>query len=215
MMRTSVAAFLYPLMVLLVMLMDWQQPVQAQEDVSNNDDVMIKMDESSPFNESSSSFELFDSSEEVQQQVIIPSASSTTITSSSSSSSPASSTLSPEASLRSKAANWPWMVFVLTGNSTVASRRQRDLGTYLRLNLAARLDADYNDVIINRIVLTSAAILANLSVEPSHLLEGVGASGLEALSQGNVTLLELSGHEFQVEKIIRPDDVLADNRLVS
>ncbi len=198
-------------MVLLVMLMDRQQPVQAQEDVSSNDDVMIKMDDSTPFNESSSSFELFDSSEEVQQQVIIPSASSTTITSSSSS--PASSTLSPEASLRNKAATWPWMVFVLTGNSTVASRRQRDLGTYLRLNLAARLDADYNDVIINRIILTSAAILANLSVEPSHLLEGVGASGLEALSQGNVTLLELSGHEFQVEKIIRPDDVLADNRL--
>jgi hypothetical protein len=39
---------------------------------------------------------------------------------------------------------WPWMLFILNGNATVANRRQRDLGTYLRLNLAARLDADYN-----------------------------------------------------------------------
>jgi hypothetical protein len=36
------------------------------------------------------------------------------------------------------------MLFILNGNATVANRRQRDLGTYLRLNLAARLDADYN-----------------------------------------------------------------------
>lgn len=39
---------------------------------------------------------------------------------------------------------WPWMLFIINGNATVANRRQRDLGTYLRLNLAARLDADYN-----------------------------------------------------------------------
>ncbi|EFX79134.1 hypothetical protein DAPPUDRAFT_104587 [Daphnia pulex] len=127
---------------------------------------------------------------------------------------------------------WPWMLFILNGNATVANRRQRDLGTYLRLNLAARLDADYNvsfhflpidqlfskwggqnktvcnlglqDVAINRILLTPQAIVANISVEPSHLVYGgTGAAGLEALGQGNVTLLELSGHEFQVDRIIR------------
>ena len=104
---------------------------------------------------------------------------------------------------------WPWMVFVLNGNATVAARRQRDLGTYLRLNLAARLDADYNDVAINRILLTPQAILANISVEPSHLVfGGTGAAGLEALGQGNVTLLELSGHEFQVDRIIRFDEIV-------
>lgn len=113
-------------------------------------------------------------------------------------------------------AAWPWMIFVLTGNSTVASRRQRDLGTYLRLNLAARLDADYNDVLINRILVTAGSVLANLSVDPSHLEFGsTGAAGLEALGQGNVTLLELSGHEFQVEKIIRSDDPLVDQRSVA
>lgn len=107
---------------------------------------------------------------------------------------------------------WPWMLFVLNGNATVANRRQRDLGTYLRLNLAARLDADYNDVAINRILLTPMAILANISVEPSHLeYGGTGAAGLEALGQGNVTLLELSGHEFQVDRIIRFDEI-ADQR---
>ena len=101
------------------------------------------------------------------------------------------------------------MVFVLNGNATVAARRQRDLGTYLRLNLAARLDADYNDVAINRILLTPQAILANISVEPSHLVfGGTGAAGLEALGQGNVTLLELSGHEFQVDRIIRFDEIV-------
>ena len=105
---------------------------------------------------------------------------------------------------------WPWMLFVLSGNTKVANRRQRDLGTYLRLNLAARLDADYNDVAINRILLTQDSILANISVEPSHLV-GTGAVGLETLGQGNVTLLELSGHEFTVDRIIRVTE-LVDQR---
>lgn len=107
--------------------------------------------------------------------------------------------------------SWPWLVFVLSGNATVAGRRQRDLGTYLRLNLAARLDADYNDVAINRILLSAHSVLANISVEPSHLAAG---KGLEALGRGNVTLLELSGAEFQVERIIRSDEAL-DQRSVS
>jgi len=108
---------------------------------------------------------------------------------------------------------WPWMLFVLSGNTKVANRRQRDLGTYLRLNLAARLDADYNDVAINRILLTQDSILANISVEPSHLV-GIGAVGLETLAQGNVTLLELSGHEFTVDRIIRVTE-LVDQREIN
>ncbi|XP_057364984.1 uncharacterized protein LOC130685674 [Daphnia carinata] len=111
---------------------------------------------------------------------------------------------------------WPWMLFIINGNATVANRRQRDLGTYLRLNLAARLDADYNDVAINRILLTPQAILANISVEPSHLVYGgTGAAGLEALGQGNVTLLELSGHEFQVDRIIRFDEIVDQRGMIS
>lgn len=111
---------------------------------------------------------------------------------------------------------WPWMLFIINGNATVANRRQRDLGTYLRLNLAARLDADYNDVAINRILLTPQAIVANISVEPSHLVYGgTGAAGLEALGQGNVTLLELSGHEFQVDRIIRFDEVVDQRGMIS
>ncbi|KAI9562238.1 hypothetical protein GHT06_013203 [Daphnia sinensis] len=111
---------------------------------------------------------------------------------------------------------WPWMLFIINGNATVANRRQRDLGTYLRLNLAARLDADYNDVAINRIVLTPQAIVANISVEPSHLVYGgTGAAGLEALGQGNVTLLELSGHEFQVDRIIRFDEIVDQRGMIS
>lgn len=70
------------------------------------------------------------------------------------------------------------------------------------------------DVAINRILLTPQAIVANISVEPSHLVYGgTGAAGLEALGQGNVTLLELSGHEFQVDRIIRFDDTI-DQRSV-
>lgn len=140
-----------------------------------------------------------------------------TSASSSPSSPPPSTTLSSSEAQTTTtvppSSKWPWMVFVLTGNSTVAGRRQRDLGTYLRLNLAARLDADYNDVFINRIVVTAHNVLANLSVEPSHLSQGgTGAAGMESLAQGNVTLLELSGHEFQVERIIRGDDESANQR---
>lgn len=126
----------------------------------------------------------------------------------------ASSTLSASSLTIKSPIIWPWMLFILNGNVTVANRRQRDLGTYLRLNLAARLDADYNDVAINKILFTPLAILANISVEPSHLIQGgTGAAGLDALGQGNVTLLELSGHEFQVDRIIRFDEA-ADQRSV-
>ena len=107
---------------------------------------------------------------------------------------------------------WPWLLFFLTGNTTIASRRQTDLSTYLRLNLAARLDADYNDVTINRIVMKHACVLVNVSVEPSHL-DGVGRRGLDDLGQGNVTLLELSGQEFLVERILRADE-LSDERSI-
>ena len=109
---------------------------------------------------------------------------------------------------------WPWMLLVLTGNTTLASRRQRDLATYVRLNLAARLDADYNDVVINRLVLMQATVVANISVEPSHLADGGGGgAGLEALGQGNVTLLELSGQEFLVDRIVRAEQLI-DQRSV-
>ena len=118
----------------------------------------------------------------------------------------------PQDSERRMTLSCPWILFVLSGNMTVASRRQRDLGTYLRLNLAARLDADYNDVVINRILLAHGKILANVTVEPIHL-DSIGIIGLQTLSQGNVTILELSGHEFTVDKIVRADQ-LEDERYV-
>lgn len=59
-----------------------------------------------------------------------------------------------------------WFVLLLSGNSTVAQMRRTDFAKYLKLNLAARLSLEYDEVKINRVVVVPPRLIVNVSVVP-------------------------------------------------
>ncbi|XP_063241613.1 uncharacterized protein LOC134541846 [Bacillus rossius redtenbacheri] len=104
-------------------------------------------------------------------------------------------------------------LLLLAGNSTIAQLRQRDFAKYLKLNLAARLSLEYDDVRVNRVVLAPPRLLVNVSVvTPSDAdpEEEQGAvttdqkeeAPLHMLAETNATLLELSGEEYHVVRLL-------------
>lgn len=108
-----------------------------------------------------------------------------------------------------------WYILILTGNSTIVQRRRTDFTKYLRLNLAARLSVEYDDVKVNNVLLAPPRILVNVSVyapsddvaEESQLdlkekFEEKGEGSLHKLAESNATLLELSGEEYHVVRFL-------------
>lgn len=108
-----------------------------------------------------------------------------------------------------------WYLLLLTGNSTIVQRRRSDFTKYLRLNLAARLSVEYDDVKVNKLILAPPRVLVNVSVyapsddvaEESQLdlkekLEEKGEGPLHKLAESNATLLELSGEEYRVVRFL-------------
>nr|CAD7255758.1 unnamed protein product [Timema shepardi] len=104
-------------------------------------------------------------------------------------------------------------LLLLAGNSTIVQLRQRDFAKYLKLNLAARLSLEYDDVRVNRVVLAPPRLLVNVSVvTPSDAepLEEIGETSvdekeeapLHMLADTNATLLELSGEEYHVVRLL-------------
>ncbi|XP_025200760.1 uncharacterized protein LOC112598493 [Melanaphis sacchari] len=59
-----------------------------------------------------------------------------------------------------------WFVLLLSGNSTVAQMRRTDFAKYLKLNLAARLSLEYDEVKINRVLVVPPRLMVNVSVVP-------------------------------------------------
>lgn len=59
-----------------------------------------------------------------------------------------------------------WFVLLLSGNSTVAQMRRTDFAKYLKLNLAARLSLEYDEVQINRVLVVPPRLMVNVSVVP-------------------------------------------------
>lgn len=108
-----------------------------------------------------------------------------------------------------------WYILLLTGNSTIVQRRRNDFTKYLRLNLAARLSVEYDDVKVNNVILAPPRVLVNVSVyapsddvaEESQLdlkekFEEKGEGSLHKLAESNATLLELSGEEYRVVRFL-------------
>ncbi|XP_071454963.1 uncharacterized protein C6orf132 homolog [Hetaerina americana] len=102
----------------------------------------------------------------------------------------------------------PSFLLVLVGNSTVARLRRRDFAKYVRVNLAARLSVEYDQVTIESVVLAPPSILVNVTVAT----EGPAGAGpmraLMRMAQSNATLLELSGEEFKVSRVITSTSLL-------
>ncbi|XP_049834027.1 uncharacterized protein LOC126278174 [Schistocerca gregaria] len=128
-------------------------------------------------------------------------------------------------------------LLLLAGNSTIVKMRQKDFAKYLKLNLAARLSLEYDDVKVNRVVLAPPRLLVNVSVvtppavtaaervvaadEDAGIDAGGGYYGgavpaaaaaevnvveeeapLHKLARANATLLELSGEEYHIVRLL-------------
>ncbi|KAE9545664.1 hypothetical protein AGLY_001207 [Aphis glycines] len=80
----------------------------------------------------------------------------------------ADSPSSPSSSVLAADQNTPsrWFVLLLSGNSTVAQMRRTDFAKYLKLNLAARLSLEYDEVKINRVLVVPPRLMVNVSVVP-------------------------------------------------
>jgi len=91
-----------------------------------------------------------------------------------------------------------WYLLLLAGNSTTVRLRRDDFTKYLRLNLAARLSLEYNDVRVNRVDLSP--LVVNVTVVTRRKDAEVGP--LNNLADTNATLLELSGEEYHMVRFI-------------
>ena len=109
-----------------------------------------------------------------------------------------------------------WYLFLLMGNTTIIQLRRKDFTKYLKLNLAARLSVEYDDVRVNKVILASPKILVNVSVFNSSpddfageykkdlkdKFNDKGETSLFKLAETNATLLELSGEEYHVIRFL-------------
>ncbi|CAB0012700.1 unnamed protein product [Nesidiocoris tenuis] len=107
-----------------------------------------------------------------------------------------------------------WFLLLLAGNSTIVRLRQKDFAKYLKLNLAARLSLEYDEVKLNKVVLAPPRLMVNVSVIPSggsnldeefdlnERLFGEEEAPLNRLAETNATLLELSGEEYHVVRFL-------------
>jgi hypothetical protein len=123
-------------------------------------------------------------------------------------------------------------LLLLAGNSTIVQLRQKDFAKYLKLNLAARLSLEYDDVRVNRVVLAPPQLLVNVSVvtpsEPAAAIDSEEMVGeetfldsdvikeeepLHMLAETNATLLELSGEEYHVVRLLSLHSHPSEKRL--
>ncbi|PSN46564.1 hypothetical protein C0J52_19700 [Blattella germanica] len=123
-------------------------------------------------------------------------------------------------------------LLLLAGNSTIVRLRQKDFAKYLKLNLAARLSLEYDDVRVNRVVLAPPQLLVNVSVvTPSEAAAAIDSEDaleeeaalddvvlkeegpLHMLAETNATLLELSGEEYHVVRLLSLRSHSSDKKL--
>lgn len=92
-----------------------------------------------------------------------------------------------------------WYLLLLAGNSTTVRLRQKDFAKYLKLNLAARLSVEYNDLRVNRVEF-KPLLMVNVTIfsRPKDNEE----VPLHMLAATNATLLELSGEEYHVVRFL-------------
>lgn len=110
-----------------------------------------------------------------------------------------------------------WFILLLAGNSTIVKLRQKDFAKYLKLNLAARLSLEYDEVKVNRVVFAPPRLMVNVSVIPANegnnqdideeidledKIFGEEEAPLHKLAETNATLLELSGEEYHVVRFL-------------
>lgn len=105
-----------------------------------------------------------------------------------------------------------WFVLLLSGNSTVAQMRRTDFAKYLKLNLAARLSLEYDEVKINRVLVVPPRLMVNVSVVPiserASAAAAAVAAAAAAASSSSSQSSSVSDLATVSDRIIEDDDPL-------
>lgn len=91
-----------------------------------------------------------------------------------------------------------WFLLALSGNETIAKLRREDFVKYVRVNVAARLSMQYDEVKVIRLQL-SPRIMMNISIASARR-----SPVMALLAADHAPLLELSGEEFIIAPLEDP-----------
>lgn len=103
-----------------------------------------------------------------------------------------------------------WFVLLLSGNSTVAQMRRTDFAKYLKLNLAARLSLEYNEIKINRVLVVPPRLMVNVSVVPVSERASVAAAAVAAAAASTLRSRPSSRSSLAASNAAAPDRVPAE-----
>lgn len=128
----------------------------------------------------------------------------------------ADSPSSPSSSVLAADQNTPsrWFVLLLSGNSTVAQMRRTDFAKYLKLNLAARLSLEYDEVKINRVLVVPPRLMVNVSVVPvsEKASSAASAAAVAAVASSSLSSWSPSASDNTAadvsERVVEDDDPL-------
>ncbi|KAF0757288.1 Uncharacterized protein FWK35_00030101 [Aphis craccivora] len=123
---------------------------------------------------------------------------------------------SPSSSVLAADQNTPsrWFVLLLSGNSTVAQMRRTDFAKYLKLNLAARLSLEYDEVKINRVLVVPPRLMVNVSVVPvsERASSAASAAAVAAVASSSLSSWSPSASDNTAadvsERVVEDDDPL-------
>lgn len=107
-----------------------------------------------------------------------------------------------------------WFVLLLSGNSTVAQMRRTDFAKYLKLNLAARLSLEYDEVKINRVLVVPPRLMVNVSVVPvsERTLSAAAAAAVAAVASSSFSSWSPSASDKTAavvsDRVVEDDDPL-------
>lgn len=128
----------------------------------------------------------------------------------------ADSPSSPSSSVLAADQNTPsrWFVLLLSGNSTVAQMRRTDFAKYLKLNLAARLSLEYDEVKINRVLVVPPRLMVNVSVVPvsERASSAASAAAVAAVASSSLSSWSPSASDNSAadvsDRVVEDDDPL-------
>lgn len=103
-----------------------------------------------------------------------------------------------------------WFVLLLSGNSTVAQMRRTDFAKYLKLNLAARLSLEYDEIKINRVLVVPPRLMVNVSVVP---VSERASAAVAAVAAAAASSLRSSSSPWSPSQLPMASDVAVPRRV--
>ncbi|XP_076057845.1 uncharacterized protein LOC143035132 [Oratosquilla oratoria] len=104
-----------------------------------------------------------------------------------------------------------WFVLVMDGNCSVIKPRMNTFVTFLKAALSAKVPLEYEDVHVPS-VFCDASFMVNISIDSKKYPDV--DKRLQSLAAANITLLEISGEIFYLEKVLTRKDQGKEQRLL-